>query len=123
MTCIVQSNIVKLKGKYSNLMNFRTSVKTVNKKINHDLKILSNWIDPNEIFLNLSKTELFMFNPPCKQPDYELKVKLNGEKLYQRDPVKYLGIHINKSLTYKHHIDNVAIKLSKANAMLSKIRS
>ena len=108
MTCIVQSNIVKFKGKYSNLMNFRTSVKTVNKNINH---------------LNLSKTELFMFNPPCKQPDYELKVKLNGEKLYQRDPVKYVGIHINKSLTYKHHINNVAIKLSKGNAMLSKIRN
>lgn len=29
-------------------------------------------------------------------------------------------IHIDKSLTWKHDIHNVAMKLSKANAMLSK---
>ena len=44
------------------------------------------------------------------------------KKLYQIDQVKYLGIDIDKSLFWKHHIDNVAVKLNKANAMLSKIR-
>ena len=34
---------------------------------------------------------------------------------------KYLGIHLDKYLTWKHQI-NVAINLHKANAILSKIR-
>ena len=34
----------------------------------------------------------------------------------------HLGIHIDKNFTWKHHINNVAIKLSKANKMLSKVR-
>ena len=63
-----------------------------------------------------------MFNPPKKHLDHEPKIKLNGKKLYQTDSVKYTGIHINKNLTCKHHINNVAIKLSKANARLSKTR-
>ena len=63
-----------------------------------------------------------MFNPLKKQLDHELKIKLNGKKLYQTDSVKYLGMYIDKNLTWKHHVNNVAIKLSTANAMLSKIR-
>ena len=44
------------------------------------------------------------------------------KKLYQADSVKYLGININKSFTWKYPINNVAIKKSKANEMLFKIR-
>ena len=63
-----------------------------------------------------------MFNSLKKQLDHELKIKLNGKKLYQTDSVKYLGMYIDKNLTWKHHVNNVAIKFSTANAMLSKIR-
>ena len=40
----------------------------------------------------------------------------------QTDPVKYLGIHLDKYFNWKHQINNVAIKLNNANAVLSKIR-
>ena len=63
-----------------------------------------------------------MFNPPKKQQDHELKIKLNGKKLYQTDSVKYLGIYIDKNLACKHHVNNLAITFCTANAMLSKIR-
>ena len=36
--------------------------------------------------------------------------------------MKYLGINIYKNLTWKHHINNVAKKLKKTDAVLSKIR-
>ena len=36
--------------------------------------------------------------------------------------MKYLGIKIDEHLTWKPHIDGISTKLSKANAMLSKIR-
>ena len=49
-------------------------------------------------------------------------MKLNRKKLYQNDSVIYLGTHIDKTLIWKHHIINVAIKLSKANTRLFKIR-
>ena len=35
-----------------------------------------------------------MFSPHKKQLDHELKIKLNGKKLYQTDSVKYVGIHL-----------------------------
>ena len=49
-----------------NLMNFQASIKTINKKITHDLKNLSNGLNANRIALNVSKTELEMFSPAKK---------------------------------------------------------
>ena len=43
------------------------------------------------------------------------------EKDYETDSVKYLGIQIDKSLTWKHQIINVAVEREKADAMLSKL--
>ena len=63
-----------------------------------------------------------MSSLPKKQPDHELKIKRNGKKLYKTDSVMYLGIDLDKYLTWKHQINNVTIKLNEANAMLSKIR-
>ena len=57
------------------------------------------------------------------QLDHELEIKLSGKQLYQTDSVKCLRIHLDKYLTWKHEINNVAIKLDKGNSTLSKIRN
>ena len=51
-----------------------------------------------------------------------MNIKLNGKKLCQTDSFKYIRIYIDKNLTWKHHLNNVAVISSTANAMLSKIR-
>ena len=72
--------------------------------------------------LNIGKTELVLFTSSKKQLDCDLKIKLNGKRLYETDSVKYLGIQIDKRLTWKHQINRVALKLNKANAILSKLK-
>ena len=59
-----------------------------------------------------------MSSLPKKQPDHKLKIKLNGKKLYKTDSVTYLGIDLDKYLTWKHQINNVTIKLNEANAVI-----
>ena len=51
-----------------------------------------------------------------------MKIKLNEKRLYETDLVKYLVIQIDKRLTWKQQINHVALKINKANAMLSKLR-
>ena len=36
--------------------------------------------------------------------------------------MKYLGINIDENLNWKQHISDIAIKLNKANGILSKLR-
>ena len=58
-----------------------------------------------------------------KKLDFDLKLKLNGKRLYPTKSVKYLGIKIDENLiTWNDYIIDTAIKLNKANAMLFKVR-
>ena len=52
-----------------------------------------------KISLNVSKTELTMFKPRMKKVTLDLKLKLNGKRLYPTQPIKYLGIEMDESLT------------------------
>ena len=106
----------------TNLINFNSSIKVINKQVNKDLKTLSNWLNANKICLNVSKTELVLFRSAKKQLDFGLKLKLNGKRLYPTNSVKYLGVKIDEHLTWKPHIDGISTKLNKSNAMPSKIR-
>ena len=54
--------------------------------------------------------------------DCDLKTKLNEKRLYETDSVKYLGIQIDKKLTWKQQINHVALKLDESNVVLSKLR-
>ena len=54
--------------------------------------------------------------------DFDLKLKLNGKRIYPTKSVKYLGIKIDENLTWIDHINDIAIKLNRANAMLFKVR-
>ena len=106
----------------TNLLHFSSSIKLLNKQINCDLKHLVNWLNANKISLNISKTELVLFKPLKKELDHELKIKLNGKKLYPTSSVKYLGVKIDSNLNWKEHMNSIAVKLNRANAVLSKLK-
>ena len=52
---------------------------------------------------------------------FNLKIKLNGHKLYPSDSIKYLGVHLDSTLSGKAHCTVLASKLRRANGLLSKI--
>ena len=57
-----------------------------------------------------------------KKVDFDLKLKFNGKNIYQTKSVKYCGIKIDESLTWNEHINDIAIKLNRDNAMLGKVK-
>ena len=64
----------------TNLLNFNSCVKSINKQVNYDLKNLLNWLKANKISLNVGKTELVLFTSSKKQLDCDLKIRLNGKR-------------------------------------------
>ena len=67
--------------------------------------------------------ELVTFKHQRKNVDSPIKIKLNCKRLYPSKSVKYLGIKINENFNWKQHIHDIAIKLNRANALLSIIRN
>ena len=58
-----------------------------------------------------------------KKIESPIKIKLSPKRLYLSKSVKYLGIKIDENLNWKQHIHDIAIKLNRANALLSIIRN
>ena len=73
--------------------------------------------------LNVQKTELVIFKSKRKQFDGEIKLKLSCKRLAPTDNVKYLVSKTDGNLSWKSHIDYLSVRLSRANALLFKIRN
>ena len=86
------------------------------------MKNLTNWLNANKVCLNVNKTEVVLFKSSRKLTDVSLKLKLNGERLYSTNSVKYLGINIDENLNWEQQISDIAITLNKANGILTKLR-
>ena len=71
----------------------------------------------------MEKTELVIFKHQRKKLDTEIKIKLNRKRLYPSQSARYLGIKTDQNLNWKDHINDVAVKLNRANALLFKIRN
>ena len=91
--------------------------------VNTELKQVVKWLNLNKLSLNAAKTELIFFHSKRHSLSYDnISIKFNGIKLAPVDHIKYLGMYIDKHLTWDHHISELSKKLSKANGILSKIR-
>ena len=100
----------------TNLLHLGKSIKKLNKLVNFDLKNLLCLLSANKISLIVIKSKRKRF-------DGEIKLKLSRKRLFPTDSVKYLGVKIDGNLSWKSHIDYLSVKLSRANALLFKIRN
>ena len=65
---------------------------------------------------------MIIFKSKQKKPEGDLKIRLCSKKLYPTESLKYLGVKINANLTWQHHVNDLSMKLNRANALLFKMR-
>ena len=106
----------------TNLLCLGNSIKKLNKLVNPDLKHLVNWLNANKIPLNVKKTEMIFFKSKQKKFQGDLNIKLSGKRLYPTESVKYLGVKIDTGLSWQYHVNDLSVKLNRANALLFKMR-
>ena len=106
----------------TNLLYTSKSLKKINKHINHDIKNLCQSLRNNKISLNASKTEINIFKTRLKSTTKHLNFRVSGQKINPTTSVKYLGVHLNNSLTWEIHFKNLQTKLNREIGLLSKIR-
>ena len=98
------------------------SNKSLAKKMNQDLKNLSQWLKARKLSLNVKKTELIIFHPKNTKIDYRTKFKLSGRRLTPISTVKYLGILLDEHLLWTKQVNWVNSKLNQTIGILNKVR-
>jgi hypothetical protein len=106
----------------TNLLHINKSLKNLNKNMNHDLASIVQWLRSNKLSLNSKKTEIIIFKSIQTKINKYLNFRLSGQKLNLVNSIKYLGIKIDSNLSFTSHLQDLALKLSRANGMLAKIR-
>ena len=66
---------------------------------------------------------MVIFKSKQKKLEGDFNLKLCGERLYPTESaIKYLGVKIDMNLTWQNHVNDLSIKLNRANVLISKIR-
>ena len=52
----------------------------------------------------------------------DLKMKFCDRRLYNTESIKYLGVRIYTNLSWQYGVNDISIKLNRANALLFKMR-
>ena len=86
-----------------------------------DIASLANYFANWRLKLNLSKTEVTAFHLSNRLADHKLTVSLNGQTLNHNPHPKYLGVTLDRSLTYKNHLTGVAAKVRTRNNIIQKL--
>ena len=89
---------------------------------NNELLKILNWTVTNKLTLNASKTEILFVSNRADSSD-NVNISLQNELKAPCNSCKYLGVHLDKNMTFSVHIDEVLNKISRHTGILFKIRN
>ena len=104
------------------------NLKSLETTVNQELCKLFDWLTANKLTLNIKKTNFVIFRPTQRKLTYYPKIMIfdndqnKNVALECKEFVRYLGIIIDNNLSWKHHIDHVAIKMSRTVGLICKLR-
>lgn len=85
--------------------------------------LISKWCTDNGIIMNAIKTKFVWYRNSANKFDHSLRIILDRGTIEQADNVKFLGIHIDRYLTWKKHIDSLVNNLCSALFAIKVIKS
>ena len=74
-----------------------------------DVKKLVKYFDCNSLGLNASKTEFIVFGSTKSK---HMSVTIDGQKIKEKTEVKYLGVDIDKNLTFQSKLNIILRSLA-----------
>ena len=80
--------------------------------ISSDLAIFGEYFKTWKLQPNPVKTEVSAFHLNNRRANYKLNISFDGAQLTQNEFPEYLGVTLDRSLTYKSHIKKTAAKMS-----------
>ena len=92
------------------------STEELQRKIDHDYKVLTSWYADSRLSLNVSKTKYMSFNAG------EVQVRLQGSDIDSTDSYKLVGIWIDADLKWQSHLAAVTRKLRWAYGGLARAK-
>ena len=114
----------------TSLLYANNDLKTLETVVNNELNDVFHWLNANKLTINAKKSNFVIFRPAQKRINHQPCIGIpdsntnnNGFALLEcKDYVKFLGVLIDKNLTWRPHIDYIASKISKIVGIIARLR-
>ena len=91
--------------------------------LNADLANLAERFNNNYLTLNTSKSKFVLFGGDRRlQTCQGIELVIDHENLESEDSIKYLGVVIQKNLTWNDHIESLIAKVNQRIGLLNRIK-
>jgi len=91
------------------------------KTLEEDLETLKRYFKKWRLKPNPQKTESIIFHLNNRQASTTMNITFDGENVQHNPTPKYLNITLDRSLTYKRHIEKLVQKIKTRNNLLMKL--
>jgi hypothetical protein len=103
----------------TNLFLTGRSLIEIEKQLNDELVIITEWFKANLLSLNISKTSYIIFGyKKCS----DLIINMHGTNITRQYETKFLGVILTDKLKFDKHIDFLLNKITKCIGIMTKIR-
>ncbi|VEN43210.1 unnamed protein product [Callosobruchus maculatus] len=89
--------------------------------LSEDLSVMGRYFADWRLIPNMMKTEVLCFHLNNKQARIEPQVYFNDNLVRYNPHPKYLGITMDRTLSFRKHLENTAAKLSTRNNIIHKL--
>ena len=95
---------------------------SLQKTVNRELRKVRKWLEANRLSLNIAKTSYVIFHSHAKRIDGFIQIKLGRKPIKRVHHIKYLGVLVDSTISWKPHVVELSKKLAKSVGIFFKIR-
>ena len=105
----------------TNLLMANENINILHHSLTKELDCVVKWLTCNRLTLNIQKICYIFFQSHSLNNSIP-PLCINNQPITEVSHTKFLGVHIDRNLNWKHHISSVCDKLSKLCGIMYKIR-
>ena len=106
----------------TSLFMSQENLETSESDVNAYLDNISDWLIANKLSLNTKKSYYLIVSPKNKRVNQKVSICINNENLAEAQSAKYLGVLLDNKLSWKTHIQETTMKISKGVGILARLR-
>ena len=96
-------------------------ISSLEQTLGQDTEKLQSYFEKWFLKMNTTKTTSALYHLDNHKANHQLAIQTKNSIL-PFDPLpKYIGVTLDRTLSFKHHLENTAIKLRKRNGIIKKI--
>ncbi|KAI1002860.1 hypothetical protein K3495_g5342 [Podosphaera aphanis] len=84
------------------ILGIRCKIRKSAEKAQQEVDSLLDWAQRNAVLFEAAKSEVIQFPGPAQEES--VRIRINGNLVQPAEHIRWLGVHLDQKLSFKHHV-------------------